>query len=389
MIPQDLEFTRPSTATRINEEGMIETVPAHQPRIDYDPNTGACRGLLIEPERTNLITTTSGARGNVIGGPDPEHNTIKAPDGTMTADKMVCGQTGRVELQVISSNTGTGNVALDPGVTYSFSAYIKPLNVTLPKSIRLDTYRHGFISSSSGQVDLTGGWQRFEVHGATTNPNATSSQRASLKFIINSDFNGETYAVWAPQIEVGPYATSLIPTNGSPETRAVDLVHVPDVFDGGHIPDGCVIVSDLDRHSHRMTQNVHTWTLIDGEIATHQRHWASGPIGVDTRWASWNGAPQWPCTEGHAEGRQVLATQIARDGLRQFKDGDQVADIQLGGSGNCREYQWRPENLPTGPVDLEFGEWTNKREVAARYHRLQFYDRPLNNNTLRKLTMNR
>ena len=34
-----ITFTRSSIATRVNEVGLIETVPADQARVDYDPIT--------------------------------------------------------------------------------------------------------------------------------------------------------------------------------------------------------------------------------------------------------------------------------------------------------------------------------------------------------------
>jgi len=49
----DLTFTRASTATRVNENGLIESVAANVPRIDF--TGGGCGKLLIEPQRTNLL----------------------------------------------------------------------------------------------------------------------------------------------------------------------------------------------------------------------------------------------------------------------------------------------------------------------------------------------
>ena len=50
-----ITFTRASTATRINARGLIESVLSNVPRISFDPVTLACRGLLIEEQRTNLV----------------------------------------------------------------------------------------------------------------------------------------------------------------------------------------------------------------------------------------------------------------------------------------------------------------------------------------------
>ena len=48
----DLTFTRASTATRVNESGLIESVATGVPRIDF---TLGCGKLLLEPQRSNLI----------------------------------------------------------------------------------------------------------------------------------------------------------------------------------------------------------------------------------------------------------------------------------------------------------------------------------------------
>ena len=58
-----ITFTRASTATRTNARGLIEAVASGVPRLDFDPVTGACKGLLIEEQRANqlLNSTIDGA----------------------------------------------------------------------------------------------------------------------------------------------------------------------------------------------------------------------------------------------------------------------------------------------------------------------------------------
>ena len=51
--PLPFSFDRASSATRVNKDGLIETVGSGEPRIDYkDDSKGA---LLLEPSRSNLI----------------------------------------------------------------------------------------------------------------------------------------------------------------------------------------------------------------------------------------------------------------------------------------------------------------------------------------------
>ena len=51
--PLPFDFTRASSATRVNKQGLIETVPSGKPRIDFLNNTSG--HLLLEPSRTNSL----------------------------------------------------------------------------------------------------------------------------------------------------------------------------------------------------------------------------------------------------------------------------------------------------------------------------------------------
>ena len=52
-----LNVDRKSAATRVNDLGLIESVPPNTRRYTYDPVTLEPLGLLIEPEAENLIAT--------------------------------------------------------------------------------------------------------------------------------------------------------------------------------------------------------------------------------------------------------------------------------------------------------------------------------------------
>ena len=58
-IDPRIEFSRSTTATRVNQKGMIENVPANVPRIDYDRSSGACLGMLVEGQSTNMLLHSS------------------------------------------------------------------------------------------------------------------------------------------------------------------------------------------------------------------------------------------------------------------------------------------------------------------------------------------
>ncbi len=57
-LPSSITFTRADAATcatYFDKNGVLRTAAANIPRIDYDPATGVCKGLLSEESRTNLL----------------------------------------------------------------------------------------------------------------------------------------------------------------------------------------------------------------------------------------------------------------------------------------------------------------------------------------------
>jgi hypothetical protein len=63
----DLNVTRATSATRVNANGIIETVASNVPRIDY--SGGGCPSILVEPQRTNsLLNSATVANQTIITG---------------------------------------------------------------------------------------------------------------------------------------------------------------------------------------------------------------------------------------------------------------------------------------------------------------------------------
>jgi lysophospholipase L1-like esterase len=79
-------------ASYFNSAGTMVFAQRHMPRLDYDPNTHAALGLLIEPSVTNKmlqgVSMGSGSWG--LSLMTAVANDATAPDGTMTANRLVC-----------------------------------------------------------------------------------------------------------------------------------------------------------------------------------------------------------------------------------------------------------------------------------------------------------
>ena len=115
-----ITFSRASTATYFDNKGVLRTAPTGVPRIDYDPATGKCRGLLVEEQRTNLLTYSEqfgGGLWNTTRATITE-NAAVAPDGTITADKLV-------EAAAIGSRYVYRSASVTGGVAHTLSVFAK------------------------------------------------------------------------------------------------------------------------------------------------------------------------------------------------------------------------------------------------------------------------
>ena len=232
----DLNFTRASTATRVNESGLIEEVAANVPRLDN--SQGGCSTLLLEPQRTNLYLRSQefdnavwlGSTGFTITA-----NNATSPDGTVNAEKMTptVATTAKQTYQQLSVVNGS---------KYSVSVFVKTNGYDF-FAIDFSTAFSGFGGNvvifdvvngtvSSNAASLTAsienygnGWFRCSASDFATN---TGSSRVYLK--TQQANNTANYAGdgvsgqywWGAQAELGSYPTSYIPTTTTAVTRVAD-----------------------------------------------------------------------------------------------------------------------------------------------------------------------
>lgn len=202
----DFDFTRGSTATRVNKDGLIETVASGVPRLDYPLLDGVvqdCPALLLEPQRRNDIPYSEDfSQYSDSLGADIFNNTVISPDGTLNGSTIGFG--GSDNSRIFISTSTSSN-------TYTFTLYAKS---STSKKFRFR------ISDTSGTVfsndfTTTSEWQRFSYE-FTGDPNTCA-------ICNSSDASVGSIDIFGFQLEAGSYPTSYIPTSGSAVTRSADV----------------------------------------------------------------------------------------------------------------------------------------------------------------------
>ena len=216
----DFTFSRGSSATRINAQGLIETVASGVSRLNYpliDGVVNGCPSHLLEPNATNLVvysedfSDASWAKqiGGVASAPLVTSNYAISPDGTQNASRVVFdlngGTTSSDFSQLQTNITGT------TGVDYASSVYMK--------SNDSNTYDVTFIdvAGTTTIVSVTPQWKRFDLTAALASTNMRIRTRGS-----EGSSNVTDISIWGAQIEEQSYATSYIPTSGSAVTRSAE-----------------------------------------------------------------------------------------------------------------------------------------------------------------------
>jgi hypothetical protein len=208
------------------------TAAYYGPRFDYDPVTLAPKGLLIEEQRTNLVTYSEqfdNGIWQVLSGATKTANTTVSPDGTTNADTITAtsNSSGVYQTQTASNSTvyttaayfkaGTGS-EVRFGLTNQNESANAYYAFTLAGAGSFVSFSiTGFTATSASITSAGNGWYRCVVTG--TSP---ASGTTAVGPMIRLSAAGTAFA-WGAQLEAGAFATSYIPTVASQVTRSADV----------------------------------------------------------------------------------------------------------------------------------------------------------------------
>ena len=220
-------FTRGSTATYVNAEGVIQTAASNEARFDHDPVTGESLGLLIEESRTNLLSYSEQIDNSYwtkISSSVTADQEI-APDGTITADLWTADSGGRLYKRLtVSDGIYNCSFFVKPKTNFTFRTVALPRSLTIADNeAQIDwdlsdgtfTTNATYIVGSPSILSLENGWFRcsftYEKSGGSSD----------LEFRIAHVFsNTNQFYFWGAQLEEGSFPTSYISTPATFTSRA-------------------------------------------------------------------------------------------------------------------------------------------------------------------------
>jgi len=241
-----ITFTRASTATYFDAAGVMQTAAVNAPRWDYDPATLQLRGLLLEDQRTNgtrnstMVGAVPGSPGTlptnwVVGGSPavvPQVVATGTENGIPYIDIRLSGTAASAQFQV-TQDGGVGMVAALNGQVWTGSVYIRQIAGTLNGITNIQlliteattagaTIRSNFgptITATSAPLAS----QRSSMTATLSGGGTVGAVYTRVQWNTTTSAAIEaTFRIGAPQIELGDFATSYIPTTTVAVTRSID-----------------------------------------------------------------------------------------------------------------------------------------------------------------------
>lgn len=233
VVDSRITFTRASSGTIYNEDGLIESVASGVPRITHNPVTGECEGLLIEESRTNLLTHSNqfdnaawsklrvSLNNNTTAALDPygTYLAIKITEDTSSTNSHIVTRQTIVSAQ---QYTHTIYAKAAERSWVAIQGYTGALNATAYFNLATGVVGSA-VNGTSNIQSIGSGWYRCSLTYTVT----TGVVGSFAIYIATGDgvasYTGDGVSglyIYGAQLEAGGFPTSYIPSANTFTSRA-------------------------------------------------------------------------------------------------------------------------------------------------------------------------
>ena len=365
-----ITFYRTTIGSYIDENGDYRWASANEPKFNHDEVTHESKGLLIEPARTNKLTSgnniPSGGNSGGTPGPSLVANNVEAPDGSFTART--------VDFSNATSNMNSANIEFawdntPSGKTYSASIWVKG---TQGHTINFYLDASGQGSSDTGKVHttLTGKWQRLSAyHTYPSGSNAAYLRCGTRSLHGLTQGTATVVSFWGTTVveESQPgstIATPIVSVTTSPDYALIDGEDFTEFFNQ---VEGTIITSTdtLD------PAGVRRPAVIEGDVTNTDRHYIQEA-----------GAYQYQIRDGGVTQVQIDAGAVSIPKniiAAAYKLND--AAVSINGSDAVAD---TTATMPTC-TKLKLGEWSGTF-YFGHISRFMYYRNRISNSQLKTLS---
>jgi len=357
------------------------------PRFDHNPTTGESLGLLVEEQRTNLLlrseefdgATWTKVRASVTA------NAIVAPNGTLTADKLVENTDNNTHV-IEQAVTLPENV----NVVYGFYVkkaersivriqFLNKANTACRAYFNVDTAVVSDQSNATGSIVNVGdGWYRCSISfnsgsGATATTGLIGPATVAGTPSYAGDGTSGIY-LWGAQLEAGAFPTSYIPTTTATVTRSADVASITgSAFSSWYRQDEGTVFAELVPR---------TFANLTG-VASADDNSSNNRVAVRTTTSSL--ANLRVGASGVAQADFTASPTLIAGVLTKIAGGYKTDDFAISANGSTAASDTSGTS-PTLANQLTIGTAVGNSAVNAPIRRITYWPRRLGNEVLQGIT---
>jgi hypothetical protein len=383
----DMTVTRATTATRVDENDLVSSVASNVPRIDY--TGGGCPSILLEPQRTNLITYSEDFTEYTNSNTTDTANTVTSPDGTVNGTTLTASGSGSLNHIITSPEytIASGEITSSIFAKKGTVNYIRlRLNGTTSSERAWYNLNNGTIdgedvSGSAKIEDYGNGWYRCSL---TSSSNIASGSGKSLQIFIQDSGGSQTawtangtenIYIWGTQTEQGAYHTSYIPTTTATVTRNADAISKTGISDLLNPSEG-TFYAEISALANDLTYRILSLNDGTGDNAVQI---ALGNVSNQIRLDTYGQGANYRSTVtvlDTTENHKVLI-KWGPSGIFGFVDGDKYTLTLAAGTGS---------GIPTALNRINFSIWWGGNSFYGKCKGVQIYKTALSDPQCQALT---